>query len=196
MIHIVESYGFFAVFVLILLEYACFPLPSEVILPLAGAMAAGSGWAFFPVLGWSVAAGVAGSLLCYGVGFFGGRPLLEAWKRRFPKTRRGLEASQATYERYAILSVGVGRLIPLCRTYISLIAGISRQRLPGYLLSTAAGVTVWNLVLIGLGYFFTENSNIVSKYYEQYKIFLLPCLLAAVAFVVGRLLWKRRRVKP
>ena len=189
----VESYGLFAVFVLILLEYACFPLPSEVVLPLSGAIASQNEWTFGGVLAWSVLAGVLGSLLCYGIGYLGGYPLVEAVKRRFPKTRPGLEAAQEKYDRYATLSVGVGRLIPLCRTYISFVAGMSRQHLLRYLLSTAAGVTAWNFVLVGLGYLFAENWDAVSVYYDQYKMLLIPLFLLTVGFLAARRVKSRRR---
>ncbi len=191
----IESYGLVAVFMLILLEYACFPLPSEVVLPFSGAVASQSGWIFPAILGFSVLAGVLGALVCYLIGYFGGYPLVEKIKRRFPKAGKGLDASQKKYEQYASLSVCIGRLIPLCRTYISFIAGISRQSLWSYLGATAAGVTVWNAVLIGLGYLFAENWNIVTEYYDQYKLVLLPVCIALAGLLIVRRCWKRKKEK-
>ncbi|MGI5895850.1 MAG: DedA family protein [Oscillospiraceae bacterium] len=189
----IQDYGLIAVFVLILLEYACFPLPSEVVLPFSGAVASQSGWSFLSILLFSILAGVLGALVCYLIGYFGGYPLVEKIKKKFPKSRKGLEASQQKYEKYAVLSVGLGRLIPLCRTYISFIAGISRQNLGSYLVSTAVGVAIWNSVLIGLGFLFAENWNIVTEYYNEYKLVLIPVLVVVAGFFVVRYFLKRRK---
>ena len=193
MMQAIQDYGLIAVFVLILLEYACFPLPSEVVLPFSGAVASQSGWGFLSILLFSILAGVLGALVCYLIGYFGGYPLVEKIKKKFHKSRKGLEASQQKYEKYAVLSVGLGRLIPLCRTYISFIAGISRQNLGSYLVSTAVGVAIWNSVLIGLGFLFAENWNIVTKYYDEYKLILIPVLTAVAGFFVVRYFLKRRK---
>lgn len=78
-----QSYGIWAMFVLIMLEYACFPVSSEIILPLAGVMAAGQGL-FFPYLVLlATGAGLIGALIPYGIGRFGGSPLLERIMKRF-----------------------------------------------------------------------------------------------------------------
>ena len=193
MMQAIQDYGLIAVFVLILLEYACFPLPSEVVLPFSGAVASQSGWGFLSILLFSILAGVLGALVCYLIGYFGGYPLVEKIKKKFPKSRKGLEASQQKYEKYAVLSVGLGRLIPLCRTYISFIAGISRQNLGSYLVSTAVGVAICNSVLIGLGFLCAENWNIVTKYYDEYKLILIPVLTAVAGFFVVRYFLKRRK---
>lgn len=190
---IIQDYGLIAVFVLILLEYACFPLPSEVVLPFSGAIASQSGWSFLSILLFSILAGVLGALACYLIGYFGGYPLVEKIKKKFPKSRKGLEASQRKYEKYAVLSVGLGRLIPLCRTYISFIAGISRQNLGSYLASTAVGVAVWNSILIGLGYIFAENWSLVTQYYDEYKMILIPVVLVVVLFFAVRYFAKRKK---
>ena len=191
----IDSYGLIAVFVLILLEYACFPLPSEVVLPFSGAIASQSDWTFLAILGFSVLAGVLGALACYLIGYFGGYPLVKKIKKKFPKMKKGLDASQKKYEKYAVMSVCVGRLIPLCRTYISFIAGISRQNFLSYLGATAIGVTIWNSVLIGLGYIFAENWNIVTGYYNEYKTILIPVLALLVVFLIFRRFWKRKKGK-
>ena len=109
--------------------------------------------------------------------------------------KKGLDASQKKYEKYAVMSVCVGRLIPLCRTYISFIAGISRQNFLSYLGATAIGVTIWNSVLIGLGYIFAENWNIVTGYYNEYKTILIPVLALLVVFLIFRRFWKRKKGK-
>jgi len=78
---IISRYGLIAVFIIIALEYACFPLPSEIVLPFAGAYAASQGIPFLVILLISALAGLLGSLICYLVGRIGGNALLEAAKK-------------------------------------------------------------------------------------------------------------------
>lgn len=189
----VRDYGLIGVFVLILLEYACFPLPSEIVLPFSGAVASQSGWAYWEILLLSIIAGVLGALACYIIGYFGGYPLVEKIGRRFPKMQKGLDASRKKYVQYASFASGVGRVIPLCRTYISFIAGISRQNIWSYLLSTAIGVAVWNSVLLALGFLLAENWELATEYYEQYKMILIPIVLVVVAVLVIRFILRRRK---
>lgn len=189
----VRDYGLIGVFVLILLEYACFPLPSEIVLPFSGAVASQSGWTYWEILLLSTIAGVLGALACYIIGYFGGYPLVEKIGRRFPKMQKGLDASRKKYAQYASFASGVGRVIPLCRTYISFIAGISRQNIWSYLLSTAIGVAVWNSVLLALGFLLAENWELATEYYEQYKMILIPIVLVVVAVLVIRFILRRRK---
>ena len=189
----VRDYGLIGVFVLILLEYACFPLPSEIVLPFSGAVASQSGWTYWEILLLSTIAGVLGALACYIIGYFGGYPQVEKIGRRFPKMQKGLDASRKKYVQYASFASGVGRVIPLCRTYISFIAGISRQNIWSYLLSTAVGVAVWNSVLLALGFLLAENWELATEYYEQYKMILIPIVLVVVAVLVIRFILRRRK---
>ena len=194
----IDQYGLAAVFVLILLEYACFPLPSEIVLPFSGAVAAARGTGFLQVFLLSVAAGTLGALFCYFIGYYGGSALLGLLTRRFPNMKEGLEASQKKHENAMCFSVCVGRLVPICRTYISFVAGASRQGFLSYLLPTVLGVSVWNLALVGVGYALGDHWDQVLEWYQQYQAVVLPLLFlffgSMVAFKV-RKLWKKPKEK-
>ncbi|NJA35978.1 DedA family protein, partial [Clostridioides difficile] len=117
------QYGLISVFVLIMIEYACFPLPSEVVLPLCGAIAARNHFGFLTILILSIIAGILGSIFCYTVGNWGGKSIINKIIEICPKAKKGIFASQDYFNKYSSISVCVCRLIPLCRTYISFIAG-------------------------------------------------------------------------
>lgn len=185
------QYGLIAMFIFIILEYACLPLPSEVILPLAGAMAVASGDSLVVVILISIVAGLIGSMICYSIGYSGGNAVLEQLMKKFPKTRKGIESTRQFYQRYATYSVGFGRVVPLFRTYISFMAGITKQTLRSFLFASALGIMVWNTLLISLGYWLADSWEIVMGYYDQGKWVIL--LLALVA--VGVLFLKRNRQK-
>jgi membrane protein DedA with SNARE-associated domain len=183
----IENYGLAAVFISIMLEYACFPVPSEIVLPFAGAYASIYGVPFWGILLLSVAAGVSGCLICYLIGLLGGAALLDRMELRFPKTAAGTRASKRWFERYGGISVIVGRVLPLCRTYISFIAGLSRQNPLKFLGFSAIGIAVWNLVLVGLGFKLADNWGVISVFARRYTYILLPVVALTVFIIFCRI---------
>ena len=187
----VAQYGTLAAFLLIFLEYACFPMPSEVILPLSGAVAALNGDSFWYIFLGSILCALLGSLVCYCLGRFGGAAILRLGNR-FTKLKKGMDASQNAFNRYSGMAVGLSRVIPICRTYISVVAGLTRQKLSAFCLYSTMGIAVWNAVLIYLGYILEKNWASASGYYDSVKNYILPAVLGVVALVL-LVKWLRRR---
>lgn len=169
----------------ILLEYACFPVSSEIVLPFCGALAARQG-IFYPLLVLlSAIAGLLGTTICYGIGRFGGNPFLERIMKRFPKTRHGLETSYTYFQAKGPQIVLFGRFIPLCRTYLGFVAGALRLPLAAYLAYSFVGIFFWNALLCGLGYFLQDNWPVVASWYTRYKNILLPALAILLLFLIA-----------
>ena len=192
LLHFLSSYGLPAMFLVILLEYACFPVSSEIVLPLCGALAAASGTSYLTLILSSTLAGILGTCICYAVGRYGGTAVLSRITHRFPKTEKPLIASRDKFERYGTYAVAIGRVIPLCRTYIAFIAGASGMKFVPYLVSSLIGITVWNSVLTGIGYVMQENWTYATALYEKYKDIIIPVLLIAVLLVVYRSVTNRK----
>lgn len=186
LLHFLSSYGLPAMFLVILLEYACFPVSSEIVLPLCGALAAASDTSYLTLILLSTLAGILGTCICYAVGRYGGIAILNHITRRFPKTEKPLTASREKFERYGTYAVAIGRVIPLCRTYIAFIAGASGMKFVPYLISSLIGITVWNCVLTGIGYVMQENWTYATALYEKYKDVLIPFFLIAMLVIVYR----------
>ncbi|MBC8570522.1 DedA family protein [Zongyangia hominis] len=192
--NLMMDYGLVAIFCAVALEYACFPLPSEIVLPFAGFIAVSGRIPFFAVLLVSLLAGVAGCLLCYLIGYFGGRPLVDKIAARFPSLRPGLSASEGWFSRYGSVSVLLGRCVPLFRTYISFVAGLARQRPAKFVLYSAGGIAVWNTVLISAGYLLADNWTVVVGYCQQYSVVIVPlALLAGLGYLLYKLRARRRK---
>lgn len=187
LIPLFHKYGLLGLCLMIMLEYACFPISSEIVLPFCGAFAKSFDISFFLLIPASVLSGLFGTSFCYLIGRLGGTNILAFIKRKFPKTRKGIEASEEKMERYGALAVCFGRMIPLCRTYIAFIAGSVKQPFYEYFSYSALGITLWNSILIGLGYLFQSNWNQVQRYYEEYKL-----LLVFTAVVVILVFWMRK----
>lgn len=132
----IQDYGLIAIGAAIALEYACFPVPSEVVLPLSGAVAAQGQFSFLAVYLLSIAAGLLGSYICYAIGRFGGVPILNKLEKKWPKFGAGIRTAREKFDKYATLSVGLCRVVPLCRTYISFVAGLGQQNLIAFTLAS------------------------------------------------------------
>ena len=131
-LNIIGKSGMVPVFVLLGMEYACFPLPSEIILPFIGSLACIRGYSLVGVILFSIIVSYFGCLVCYLVGYYGGVYLYNKIYKRFIKWRKGMDFANDKFNKYGGVSVLICRLIPLCRTYISFFAGLFKQDLLKY----------------------------------------------------------------
>ena len=152
----IANYGYLAIFVLMLAESACIPIPSELIMLFGGALAAGAVAGTRLDLAAVIAAGVAGNLagsyLAYAVGRYGGQAALRRWGRRIRLREHDLDKATAWFTRYGPVAVGFGRLLPVIRTFISLPAGIARMNRVRFVAYTVLGCIPWTAALAWAGY--------------------------------------------
>jgi membrane protein DedA with SNARE-associated domain len=152
----IANYGYLAIFVLMLAESACVPIPSELIMLFGGALAAGAVAGTRLDLAAVIAAGVAGNLagsyLAYAVGRYGGQAALHRWGRRIHLREHDLDRATAWFTKYGPAAVGFGRLLPVIRTFISLPAGIARMNRARFVAYTVIGCIPWTAALAWAGY--------------------------------------------
>lgn len=183
----IETYGTPAILLLIALEYACFPISSELVLPFAGAIGAGCGISLPLLVLYSSLAGLVGTSLTYGIGRYGGSPMMEKLMTRFPSTKKPILSSYRTFGNHGKSAVCLGRIIPICRTYIAFVAGACGQPYPTYAMYSAIGIMIWNSVLLTLGYYFYQFRDIFFFYFNKYKmIILFAGLLLIILLIVTR----------
>lgn len=180
-ISFISKYGMLAIFLAILLEYACFPMSSEILLPFAGYIARNNNDSFPLLLFLSLIAGVIGSLCCYAVGYFGGSALLKIFK--FKK----LDECLNRFNRGNRLAVMILRVIPIFRTYISFIAGINKMKISHFIIFSAIGILTWNLLLLSIGFYSYDQLNFFLKCINGYEIFFI---IAILIFLYSRTLYK------
>lgn len=177
-----------------LIESACIPLPSEIILPVGGKMVADGiisnlFWANFA----AAVGSVAGSLLAYYVGYYGGRPFILKYGKYFLLKEKHFYKAEATFNKYGQAAVFFGRLLPIIRTFISLPAGISRMDIKKFLLFSLIGMIPWNFALIFLGYKYGESfSKVIGPIYKKFEIVVVIGVVAVILFFVIRMLMKKR----
>ncbi|GAP46376.1 DedA family protein [Streptomyces azureus] len=166
------------------------PLPSEVILPLAGFAASSGRMGLLAVLLWTTAGSVTGALALYGVGALLGRDRTVAMAARLPLVKvSDIERTEAWFLRHGTKAVFFGRMIPVFRSLISVPAGVERMRLPVFLGLTTLGSAIWNTVFVLAGYLLGANWHEVTTVVSTYsKAVLVLAGLAVLALVGVRLL--------
>lgn len=152
-------YGAIAIFVIVFLEYLNLPgFPAGVIMPLSGIMAAQGNINFVWVMVITVAAGLLGSLVLYGIGRKGGEVFLKAYTKRFPKQKEALEKNLEWVRQKGCIGIFLGKLLPMVRTIISIPAGVIRMDLIKYIVSSTCGIFIWNFVFVGAGYILGDKA--------------------------------------
>ncbi|WP_258726295.1 DedA family protein [Cellulomonas sp. NS3] len=175
------------------------PIPSEVILPLAGFAAAQGRLGLLEVLAWTTAGSLVGAVLLYGLGVALGRDRLRRVVDRMPLVRlEDLDTAEAWFARYGAVAVLVGRVVPLVRSLVSVPAGVERMVLWRFVVLTTVGSAVWNTTLVTVGYALGERWADVERAVETYTtaVVVVLALLAAayLAFAVRAAVRRRSAV--
>ncbi|MBO0691414.1 MAG: DedA family protein [Acidimicrobiaceae bacterium] len=199
----ITNHGYLAVLVLMVLESACIPIPSEAIMLFGGALAGGlTVGGVHPDLNvWGVAAAgavgnVIGSAIAYAVGRAGGRPLIERWGRYILLRTRDLDKAEDFFQRKGDVAVLVGRVLPVVRTFISLPAGIAEMPVVRFLVFTLVGSIPWTVALALAGDAVASNWRTVQHYFTVVTVVIAVIVVAAIVWWVLRRLQSRRVPAP
>lgn len=170
------------------------PLPSEVILPLAGFTAARGDMNLIAALVWTTLGSVMGALALYGIGGAIGRDRVRAIANWLPLVKlEDLDRTEAWFARHGAKAVFFGRMIPIFRSLISVPAGVEAMPMAPFLLLTTLGSAIWNTLFVMAGYWLGDNWHVVQDYVGVYsKAVLAVVALAAVAFLAVRVVRNRR----
>ncbi len=182
---IVEHLGYPGVFFAVFLEYACVPLPSEVILPFVGLMSSAGPFNIVWVFIISILAGITGSTLCYFLGYYLGAPLIKWLSSHSSGARKSFNKLDIILRKYGKPAVAISRILPLTRTYISLLAGAVNMNYWEFILYSLGGIALWNVVLITLGHKLGENALLINTILKDYSIFalILIFIICVICFI-------------
>jgi membrane protein DedA with SNARE-associated domain len=191
----IVKYGYVAIFLLMVLESACVPIPSEVTMLFGGALVSASFLApghhldFVAVALLGTAGNLVGSLLAYWAGYAGGRPLIDRWGRYLLLRPHEIDRAHDWFERYGHEAVFIGRLLPVARTFISLPAGVARMKLTKFTLYTLLGCLPWCFALTFLGYKLGERWDEVEAFVRPFSWAIAVAIVAGIGWWV----WRRAR---
>jgi membrane protein DedA with SNARE-associated domain len=189
--NVIDATGLAGVFLLMLLESACIPIPSEATMLFAGFNVSEGNLTLFGIVAAGVLGNLVGSLIAYAAGYYGRIELLDR-NRLIHINRRHLESADRWFERHGPATVFFARMLPIIRTFISLPAGVARMPLGKFVVYTLAGCIPWVLALAIIG-------REVGARWDQWKNHLHYvdyAVVAAIVIAVVYLLVRRRRGRP
>lgn len=191
-IGIMETLGVWGAALLVAIESLFPPIPSELILPLAGFTASRGSFDLLTVILATTAGSLAGALLLYWLGAAVGAERLARWADRIPlMSSDDVVTAMAWFHRFGPIAVFIGRFIPIVRSLISIPAGVDRMRLWLFVLLTTVGSGLWNTLFVVLGYVLGENWTVVEDIASRYS---RAVLIAAIVIVVALIVWRVVRV--
>jgi membrane protein DedA with SNARE-associated domain len=191
--HIVAELGYPGVFLLITLESTLVPIPSELVMPFAGFMAARGDFSLPVLLLINSTAALLGSGLCYWIGAKGGKPFLERYGKFFLVRRHDLDKTHEFFAKNGKWVVLIGRFVPVIRHIVSIPAGIARMPLKTFFLQTFIGSTIWGSFLIILGYQLGDNWEAVAKKFKQVDLVIGVVVVLALLGLGAWFVMRRRR---
>ena len=170
------------------------PMPSELVLPLAGFSASQGTMSLFMALFWTTLGSVVGAVLTYWVGAWLGRDRVRALIIRAPLMKPSdFDRTEKWFLKHGTKAVFFGRMVPLFRSLISLPAGVERMPMWQFLALTTLGSLIWNSVFVVAGYLLGANWQVVDQYAGIFqKVVIAAIALAIVLFVVVRVRERRR----
>lgn len=185
---VINSLGYGGVILLMAIESANIPLPSEIIMPFSGFLIS-KGIFSLPLVAFAGAAGCTiGSILSYFLGAYGGRPLVEKYGKYILVSHRDLDLADRWFTKRGEVTVFVGRLLPVVRTFISFPAGISRMPFGRFVLYSFLGSLPWSWVLAYIGQKMGENWESLRAYFHGADWIILGLI------VLGMVWWVRRHL--
>ncbi|MDP4001369.1 MAG: DedA family protein [bacterium] len=185
----IDALGYMGVTVLMAIESAAIPLPSEIIMPFSGSLVSANR---FTLIGLGIAGAtgsVIGSVVTYALGFYGGRKLILKYGHFFLISEKDLELTENFFARFGSLSSFLGRLIPIVRTFISIPAGIGKVPLTPFILYTFIGSFIWSYFLAWVGLKLGENWHTFEAYFRRFDIFFVAVIASFIIY------WIRKHLK-
>ena len=188
---VISSMGYGGIVLLMAIESACIPLPSEIIMPFAGFLVSRGEMTLFGIALAGALGCVLGSIPAYYLGMYGGRPLAEKFGKYVLISHKDLDMADRWFATHGEIIIFIARLLPGVRTFIAFPAGVARMNMPKFIAYTFAGSFIWCGVLGYAGVKAGEHWEALGKYFHQFHYVIIA---AGVAFV-GWYIWHHFKKK-
>jgi len=195
-IYLIETLGYWGVFIAMTLESACIPLPSEIIMPFSGYVVY-QGTTNMTLIGIGIVGAIGnlfGSLIAYYVGLIGGRPLLERYGKYIFISHNKLELADRWFDKYGYEAVFISRFLPGIRTFISLPAGIAHMDIKKFILYTFIGSLPWCLALGYVGVMLGPQWELIRTYFHVLDIIVAIAIVVFIAYLIYKYKYKTQKV--
>jgi membrane protein DedA with SNARE-associated domain len=190
---IMERLGEPGVGLLILLENLFPPVPSELILPLAGFTASQGEFTLLTVIIWATLGSVTGAIILYYIGAALGRERTRSIVERMPLISvSDVDKTEAWFIKHENKAVLFGRMVPIFRSLISIPAGIERMNLALFITYTTIGSLLWNSALVSAGFFLGENFSVVEEYIGYFQYVVIVVVIVGAGYFIAKRLRNRK----
>lgn len=191
----ISEYGYFGMFLAMILEAVIIVIPSELILATGGILASKNIFSFFGAL----LTGIIGSVFCaiiiYLMGYFGGRPFIDKYGKYFFMKKEDIEKAEDWFQKYGMLASFIGRNFPIVRTFISLPIGMMHLSFWPFVLYTTLGSIPWTFAFVYVGYSLGNNWVILQEYTSRLKVPIYILLFLLIAHYIYRKIKGMRKEK-
>ena len=178
---VISTMGYGGIVLLMAIESACIPLPSEIIMPFAGFLVFKGELILWLVALAGAVGCVVGSIPAYYLGMYGGRPLVEKYGKYVLISKRDLDMADRWFDKHGEIIIFIARLLPAVRTFIAFPAGVARMNMPKFIIYTFVGSLIWCWLLAYAGMKFGEHWDKLKVYFHEFHYVIIA---AGVAFVV------------
>ena len=182
----IDSWGYLAVAILMAMENACIPVPSELILGFAGSLVSAERMTFTGAMIAGMVGGMAGSIFAYVVGATGGRKFVDKYGKYFFIKKSHVDLAQKWFDKYGIRAVFFSRMLPVVRTFISLPAGFARVNFKQFLFYTFAGSLPWTALILYAGILLGDNWEYLLELGHKFSAAFIVVSILIVAWLYFR----------
>ena len=189
----IDGWGYYAVAILMALENACIPIPSELILGFAGYMIYAGRMTFTMAMVAGMVGGMVGSYFAYYVGHYGGRPFVDKYGKYFFVKKSHVDIAQEWFDKYGIKAVFFSRMLPVVRTFISLPAGFAHVDMKQFFFYTFLGSLPWTALILFIGMMLGEGWKVMME--VGHEISLAVAAAIVIICIVLYVQYKRKKKK-
>ncbi len=182
----ISTLGYPGIVILMAIESACIPLPSEIIMPFSGYLVHTGVLKLWAVALAGAVGCVLGSLVAYAIGAWGGRPLVLRYGRYVLVSHHDIDLADRWFARFGDITIFTARLLPVVRTFIAFPAGVSRMRMGRFNLYTFVGSYIWCYALAWVGLKLGENWKTLGPVFHRFDVVIGLVLLAGIIWYVRR----------
>ncbi len=192
-IELINKFGYFGMFLGMVLEAVIIIIPSELILATGGILAGRGIFNFWM----SFFIGLLGSVFCaiviYAMGYFGGYAFVNKYGKYFFMKEEDIRKSDSWFDKYGLIAAAIGRNIPIIRTLISLPVGIARLSFKKFLIYTTLGSIPWTFVFVYFGYSLGNNWTVLSDVTSKLKIPIRILLILLIISIIYKKIKKHKK---
>ncbi len=190
-LNLMAQIGYLGIFALMVMESATLPVPSEIVLPLAGYLVYQGKIEFWTTVTAATLGSLVGTMVDYGIGYYPGRPAILRHGRYIRLNQHHLERSETWFTKYGNPAVLLARFVPLIRTLISFPAGIAKMTPGKFLAFSTVGILAWDIILIYLGEVAGKNSRLIIDSLQS--AFVLVEVAAVATLLLALYVFARRQ---